>query len=331
MLTHTHRALLAVSLLVPLTACAGEDALMKQANTHFKPLPAAVAPASMAKVELGRKLFHETKLSRAGNLSCASCHGIETFGVDRQPTSTGFKDQKGDRNSPTVLNASLHMAQFWDGRAGTLADQAKGPILNPVEMAMASEADAVKAIQAVESYKADFKAAFPDAKEPITYDNIATAIASFEETLVTPSRFDRFLAGDGKALTAEERDGLQLFVDKGCVSCHAGVAVGGQMYQKVGLVSPYENTKDLGRFNVTKNEADKYVFKVPSLRNITQTYPYFHDGKVAKLEDAVRVMGKIQLGADLKDTEVKAITAFLGALEGEITPEMKKLPQVSAK
>lgn len=331
MLPNPHRALLAFALFVPLAGCASEDALMKQANTHFKPLSAAAAPASVAKVELGRKLFHETKLSRAGNLSCASCHGIETFGVDRQPTSTGFKDQKGDRNSPTVLNAHLHLAQFWDGRAETLADQAKGPILNPVEMAMPSEAEAVKAIKGAEGYGADFKTAFPDAVDPITYDNIAVAIAAFEETLVTPSRFDRFLTGDSKALTDAERDGLKLFIDKGCVSCHAGIAVGGQMYQKVGLLSPYENTKDLGRFNVTKNEADKFVFKVPSLRNVNQTHPYFHDGQVATLEEAVRKMGKLQLGADLKDAEVLAITAFLGSLEGDITPEMKKLPQVSAK
>lgn len=325
------RSLLAALLMAPfavqLAAFSAEDALLKQAQGVFKPLSAA-ASADAARVELGRALFHDTRLSADKQLSCASCHNLATFGTDNQATSTGFKNQHGDRNAPTVLNAGLHLAQFWDGRAKDLSEQAKGPILNPKEMALPSAEAAVARLKAVPGYRAAFAKAFPGQKDALSYDNVGKAIAAFEGTLVTPARFDRFLAGDGKALSAQERQGLKLFMDKGCAACHSGVAVGGNSYMKFGMVSPYANTQDLGRYAVTKNPADKYVFKVPSLRNVTQTFPYFHDGKVAKLEDAVRVMGKTQLGVNLTSTETHAITAFLGSLEGTVTPAMKKKPQL---
>lgn len=236
-------------------------------------------------------------------------------GVDNNQFSNGAPAGTiGGRNSPTVLNAGFHLAQFWDGRAADLTEQAKGPILNPVEMAMPSEEAVVKKIGAIEEYQTLFKAAFPEAKEAITYDNLAFAIAAFESTLITKDRFDDFLGGDAKALSAEEKKGLKSFMDAGCMSCHNGPLLGGNSYQKMGLLNPYANTKDLGRYDVTKKDADKYFFKVPSLRNVALTAPYFHDGASATLEDAVQQMAHLQLNKKLSDEEVKSIVTFLGAL-----------------
>lgn len=310
---------------IALTACSPRDTLLEEARGRFQAVevPTVTDPA---KVELGRQLFHETRLSRAGDMSCASCHDIAAFGADGRATSTGFEKQLGDRNAPTVLNAKFHTAQFWDGRAADLSAQAKGPILNPVEMAMVSEQSAVDAIAAVPAYQEAFSRAFPKDPAPISYDNVAKAIAAFEDTLVTPSRFDRFLAGNHGALSTTEREGLKLFMGKGCASCHQGVAVGGGMYAKFGVTAPYANQKDPGRFKVTGKAEDMHVFKVPSLRNITRTGPYFHDGQVAELEQAVAVMAETQLGTKLEASETKSIVAFLGALEGSLTPEMTKVP-----
>jgi len=217
-----------------------------------------------------------------------------------------------------VYNAAGHFVQFWDGRAKDVEEQAKDPILNPVEMAMQDEKSVVKEIAAVKWYAEQFKKVFPESKEPVTLDNMAKAIAAFERKLSTPSRWDKFLDGDKSALTPEEKAGFNKFVATGCTACHMGTYVGGSMYQKLGLVTPWPDQKDLGRFEHTKNDADKMFFKVPSLRNVAKTAPYFHDGSVKTLDEAVKLMAKHQLGRDLPPDDIKSIVTWLNALNGEI-------------
>lgn len=270
-------------------------------------------------IALGKKLYFETALSVNGTQSCNTCHDInDKAGVDNKKTSDGAIHGKvGRRNSPTVLNAGYQFAQFWDGRAKDLKEQAKGPILNPDEMAMPTEKEAVKRISEIPEYVDLFKKAFPTSKKPITYDNIAEAIAAFERTLISKSRFDKYIAGNQAALTNEEKAGLKTFMDVGCITCHTGPLLGGNMFQKAGLVHPYENTEDLGRYEVTKVETDKYMFKVPILRNVILTFPYFHDGAVSTIDEAVKKMAYLNLGKDLKPEEISAIVKFLGALTDE--------------
>lgn len=302
--------------------------LLEKAKSYFSPLPNRVTDSkenktSIDKINLGKALFFEKKLSLNNSMSCNTCHNLKTYGVDNQETSLGVKGQRGGRNSPTVYNAGLHLSQFWDGRAKDLEAQAGGPILNPVEMSMPDEKTVLKRLEDDSKYKDMFKKAFPNEKQPISYLNLSKSIADFEKTLVTPSKFDKFLKGNVASLNKDEKKGLRTFMEKGCISCHNGVAVGGQMYQKFGLVKPYKNAKDLGRFDLTKNEADKFVFKVPSLRNIAKTAPYFHDGKVKTLSEAVTTMGETQLGIKLSKEENKAIVDFLNSLTGEIKKEFK--------
>lgn len=307
---------LALSILsAPLTRTAYADE-----RALFKPLPdnAATAerPVTPERVALGKKLFNDPLLSKSKKISCNSCHTLSRFGVDKEPTSPGHEGHRGGRNSPTVYNAALHIAQFWDGRAADVEAQALGPVLNPGEMAMPDEATVVKRLKADSSYPALFKKAFPTEKEPVSFQNMGVAIGAFERTLLTPSRFDAYLKGDDAALTPEEKAGLKTFTTTGCAACHSGVGVGGGMYQKLGMVVPYE-TKDEGRFAITKNEADRFVFKVPSLRNVEKTAPYFHDGSIATLPEAIRLMGKHQLGRDLPEEDIASITTFLRSLTGE--------------
>lgn len=301
----------------------GPDAAGLQAKAAglFKPLNAdmttdkyAITPELVA---LGKTLYFENRMSKNHDLSCNSCHGLDTYGVDGKQFSTGHKAQLGGRNAPTVYNAAIHVAQFWDGRAADVEEQAKGPVLNPVEMAMPDPDHVITVLKSIPGYEPLFKAAFPGQADPFTYDNVGIAIGAFERTLYTPSAFDKFVAGDQAALTAEQLTGLQTFMDVGCTTCHLGQGVGGGMYQKLGLVKPYE-TKDMGRFDITKNESDKMFFKVPSLRNIEKTAPYFHDGSVTTLDDAVRLMGEHQLGKTLTPEQVGQIKAFLGSLTGEL-------------
>lgn len=308
----------------------------------FKPLPARFDnpknPWTESKATLGRLLYFDVRLSKSQKLSCNSCHDLLNYGVDGQKTSEGHKGQHGTRNSPSVYNAGGHIAQFWDGRAADLEAQATGPVTNPVEMAMPSPEAVVALLQTVPGYVEGFRAAFPDDKEPLTIDNVGRAIAAFERQLVTPSRFDKLLGGDQGALTDDEKRGLAKFVEVGCATCHNGVGVGGGLYQKLGLVVPWPapptGAADLGRYNVTKQEADKQVFRVPSLRNIERTAPYFHDGSVPTLEQAVKLMAKHQLGKELGDGDVSLIVGFLRALTGKLDtfyisrPEM--LPGSSA-
>jgi cytochrome c peroxidase len=298
----------------------------------FGALP-EVAPSAPGTVALGKQLYFETRLSKNHDLSCNSCHGLDTYGVDNKPTSPGHKGQLGSRNSPTVYNAAFHSTQFWDGRAKDVEAQALGPILNPVEMAMKDEAAVLAVLRSIPEYVAAFKAAFPADKDAVTYANVGKAIGAFERTLVTTSRWDKYLAGDDDALTGAERAGLAKFLDTGCNTCHASPTVGGRDFKKLGLVKPWATElKDNGRFDATKDAADKHVFKVPSLRNIEKTAPYFHDGSVKTLEEAVKLMAHHQLGKDLSSAEVESIVTFLKSLTGEL-PKVEKpeLPKSTAK
>jgi cytochrome c peroxidase len=298
------------------SAAYAEDNSWKNA---FAPLPdnAATAeyPISPERVALGKKLYFDTRLSINNKMSCNSCHKLETFGVDNEPTSPGHEGKRGGRNSTSVYNAALHFAQFWDGRAKDVEAQALGPILNPGEMGMPSEAAVVERLKNDPKTVAEFAAAFPGEATPLTYANVGKAIGAFERTLLTPSRFDSYLKGDENALTSAEKAGGRLFVQTGCTACHMGATLGGQMYQKLGLVKDYP-TKDMGRFEVTKSEADRKMFKVPSLRNVAKTGPYFHDGSVKTLNEAISQMAEYQLGKKLSQEDVESIALFLGSLTG---------------
>ena len=282
----------------------------------FEPLPESIIDEkkNAALIKLGKKLYTDPRLSINDQISCNSCHGLGNFGVDNEPTSPGHEGKRGGRNSPTTMNAALHIDQFWDGRAGTVEEQALGPILNPVEMGMPNAAAVVKKLKVIDEYNTLFAEAFSDERNPLKYKNIGVAIGAFERTLLTPSRFDDFLKGDKDALNESEKRGLKKFVNMGCVNCHNGVVIGGNSYKKIGLVVPYE-TSDLGRYEVTGLETDKHVFKVPSLRNIAKTGPYFHDGSVETLDEAIKLMAKHQLGRDhVGHGMVRDIKAFLGSL-----------------
>lgn len=300
-----------------------EEALWSQANQLFKALKTipdspSNNPTTPEKVELGRMLFHEPRLSQSGRISCSSCHNLALYGVDGRPTSLGHNAQVGSRNAPTVFNASLHFSQFWDGRAADLESQAAGPILNPVEMAMESEPIAVERLQKIPEYQAAFQKVFPESSQAISYTNITRAIAAFERTLLTPSPFDEYLAGNRNRLSAAEKEGLQTYIRYGCTACHNGMGLGGNLYQKFGLIHPYPHEKDTGRFQVTQKPEDKYVFKVPSLRNVARTAPYFHDGQVSDLQEAILIMAKTQLGKNMPPEDAQKIAVFLNSLTGEI-------------
>lgn len=300
-----------------------EQKLLKQAQAYFKVLPEA-ASFDRPIARLGKKLYYETALSFNGEMSCNTCHLLDNYGVDNEPTSPGHEGKRGDRNSPTVYNAYFHFAQFWDGRAEDLKAQAAGPILNPIEMGIADSSIAAKNIEGIQEYLSLFKESFPNDPQPINYDNITEAIGEFEKTLRTPSRFDEYLAGDITALNAEELKGMETFINSGCITCHMGPGLGGQMFQKFGLVKgPYweytgSKKHDEGKFEVTGKDIDKQMFKVAALRNVAKTAPYFHDGSVESLEEAVKIMGTTQLGRDLSDQDVKSIVTFLHTLTGEI-------------
>lgn len=306
--------------------------LDKQARSVFGFLPdVATNPnnnITAEKIELGKKLYFDKKLSKDNTQSCNTCHNLNTYGVDNNSFSKGNDGGLGGRNSPTTLNAAFHMAQFWDGREPTVEAQAGGPILNPVEMAMPSKTAVIKKISNIEEYKTLFAKAFPKDKNAITYENLKNAIGAFERKLVTPSKFDDYIKGDDNALTNKEKKGLETFIKSGCITCHSGSLLGGNMYQKFGLFADYwEHTKskkiDNGKFDVTKNENDKYVFKVPSLRNIEKTAPYFHDGSVNELKKAIEIMGITQVNKKLENKEIEEIITFLKTLTGNVPNELK--------
>jgi cytochrome c peroxidase len=297
-------------------------------------------PSTSAKVTLGRKLYFDPRLSANGTVSCNSCHNVMAACEDGRPQSVGINGQKGGRSSPTVWNAAFLSVQFWDGRANTLEDQAKGPLTNPIEMGMPSHDAVVKRIKQIPGYVKEFEQAF-GGKDAVTIDHLAQAIAAYERTLVTRnSPVDRYVAGDKKALNAQQVRGMELVKTVGCVACHSGpnyagpaLPLGTGFYQKfpmfadATLEAKYAFSKDLGRFEVTKQVGDKNMFRVPTWRNVALTAPYFHNGAVKTLDEAVRVMAKTQLNRTLKDTEVADIVAFLNGLTGEFPKqEMPRLP-----
>ncbi|MEM9728105.1 MAG: cytochrome-c peroxidase [Myxococcota bacterium] len=297
-----------------------EEEVVVASAEPVKALP-PVGELDMVKVALGRKLFHDTALSGDGTVSCATCHSLDHGGAEPRKTSTGIKGQIGPINSPTVLNSSHNIAQFWDGRAKDLREQAEGPVANPIEMG-ATWKGVVKRLKRNEDYVTEFAAVYDDG---ISKDNVTDAIAVYEESLITPSRFDEYLSGNADAITVQEKQGYATFKEVGCTACHNGVLVGGGMYQKMGLVNDYFKDRgteitevDLGRFNVTKNPAEKHFFKVPTLRNVELTSPYLHDGSRDTLEETVMIMGKYQLGRDLDKQQVDDIVAFLKSLTGEL-------------
>ncbi|MDH4943841.1 cytochrome-c peroxidase [Sulfurimonas sp. C5] len=268
------------------------------------------------KVALGKALFFDTKLSKDNTISCATCHQLDNGGVDHLAVSIGVNGQTGSRNAPTVYNAVFNFKQFWDGRAGTLQEQALGPIENPVEMAHNLD----KLIMELNSsaYKSEFEAIY---KEGVTKENIGDAIAEYEKTLITPNApFDLYLKGNLNILTKEEKEGYELFKTKGCIACHQGINLGGNSYNKFGIYQD-SNSTDLGRYNITHNERDKYYFKVPSLRNVEKTAPYFHDGRTKDLKEAVSIMSQYQLGRKITKDEINKIVLFLKSLNGELPAE----------
>jgi len=275
-----------------------------------------VQNVNLAQVELGKKLYFDPRLSMSGFISCNSCHNLSMGGTDNLKTSIGHKWQQGPINSPTVLNSSLSIAQFWDGRAADLKEQAGGPIANPMEMGF-THTLAIDVLQSIPGYVVEFKQVF--GKDTIDIDMVTLAIAEFEKTLVTPnSRFDQWLLGDQDAMTTKELAGYKLFKESGCIACHYGEAMGGTSYQKMGLIEPYQTKNPaVGRADVTGKDADRFMFKVPTLRNVELTYPYFHDGEAQTLTEAVDIMGRLQLGKKFTKEENAQVVAFLKTLTGD--------------
>jgi cytochrome c peroxidase len=289
--------------------------LQVNAQEPIKPIKPA-ENINLALMELGKKLYFDPRLSKSGFISCNSCHNLSMGGTDNLPSSIGHKWNQGPINAPTVLNSSFNLAQFWDGRAKDLKEQAGGPIANPGEMASTHEL-ATSVVRSIPGYVQEFNLVFGKGK--INADSMTSAIAEFEKTLVTPhSPFDKWLLGDKDAISAKELAGYELFKNSGCVGCHNGTAVGGSSYQKMGVIKKYQTTNQaIGLAGVTKKDSDKFIFKVPTLRNIELTYPYFHDGATTSLAEAVNIMGEIQLGRQFTDEENDKIVAFLKSLTGE--------------
>ena len=299
-------------------------------------------PTTAAKVELGKHLFFDPRFSATGTVSCNSCHNIMAGGDDNRPVGMGVHGKTGGRSSPTVWNSAFNSVQFWDGRAPSLEEQAKGPVVADVEMGMADLESAMNRVRAIPGYRPMFEKAFPGEKDPVTIPNAAKAVAAFERILITPnSAYDKYVSGNKKALTSQQVQGMKTFDEVGCTSCHSGAAFNGPtlaegqgFFMKFPTFTDstydakYKFTADVGRYNVTKVESDKHLFKVPTLRNVTLTAPYFHNGAVKTLDEAVRVMGKMQLNNNLSDQQVGDIVAFLDSLTGEF-PKIN-LPRLPA-
>ena len=309
-----------------LTPAYASDRLLKRASRYFEPLTAQMPGAARdtpAMVSLGEKLFNDHRLSINSTQACSTCHRLDRglAGVDKLHLSPGARGELGNRNTPTVFNSGWQFTQFWDGRATDLTEQAKAPILNPVEMGMPDEAAVEERLNSIPEYPALFAEAFPDIQPATSFQNLASAVAAFERTLITPSRFDEFLNGDPEALTEDEKRGLKTFLRANCQSCHDGMLLGGGVFEPLGKENAYENQEDLGRYELTGLEKDKMVFKVAPLRNIALTSPYFHDGRIATLQEAVRKMAYLQLNKTLTDRQVDDITTFLGSLTGKVFEE----------
>ncbi|MCK1621753.1 cytochrome-c peroxidase [Bradyrhizobium sp. 160] len=325
---HVIRKACVVTILVLLSSavCADDD-LMMAAKQKFKPIPSVVPaipdnPVTIEKVELGKMLFFDPRVSASGTISCNTCHNLGTGGVDAGPTSVGHGWQKGARRAPTVYNSVFNVAQFWDGRAPDLKVQAKGPIQASAEM-NATPDRVISTLSSMNEYVEMFAKAFPHETSPVTFDNVAKAIEAFEATLTTPTApFDRYLNGDANALDDQQKTGLQLFMDKGCSSCHSGINIGGQDFFRFGVTGNPDSrllpAADKGRFAVTHAPGDEYVFRVAPLRNVALRPPYFHSGQVWSLKEAVGIMSEVQLGLRLSDKEKNDIVAFLSSLTGRL-------------
>lgn len=324
---------------VSVTAANPEQALLTEAQRYFKPLPKDGAskefPTSPERVALGRTLFFDPRPSLDGTVSCAKCHQPALYGTDGLSKSIGVKDRLNPRNAPTVLNSALQVSQHWRGDRTNVEDQAKKALLGAASYGQPDFIKAMAQLEAIPGYKARFEKAFPGDAQPVNPDNWAKAIGAYERTLLSAAPFDDFLKGNTQAISPAAKAGLRSFIDTGCVSCHNGVGIGGGQLKKFGLTEAYWQATgsqgiDKGRFDVTQNEADLYVFKVPSLRNVAMTPPYFHDGSVASLADAVGVMAKVQLGKTLSSKERAGIAAFLNTLTGALPDSFATAPALPA-
>jgi cytochrome c peroxidase len=309
----------------------GTDPINPRLLRRFKPIEPFAPDASDAgrlRVQIGKQLFFDKRLSQRRDTACVTCHPLERGGTDGRVKSRGSHGALGTRNVPTVFNAAWHVAQFWDGRAHSSEEQARMAPLDPDEVGGQSP-DAITAVlRGIPGYVSELTAAFPGDKSPVDFDHAVTAIVAFERTLITPSRWDRYLRGESDALSSAELDGLKLFSDIGCVQCHTGMLLGGSMFQRAGVAHPWPDQTDQGRFAITHDDNDRMVFKVPSLRNVVLTSPYFHDGSTASLAEAVRIMAKYQLDTDLSPAEIDSIIAWLHTLTGVPAPGAIAKPEL---
>jgi cytochrome c peroxidase len=324
----------AVFALASAAAAADDASLLKQAREIFKPLPPDMAtpdsPITAPRVELGRMLFFDPRFTIDANMSCATCHQPVLYGTDGLPRSIGVRQRPHPRNAPTILNSALGITH-WRGDRESVEDQVIKALTSPITFGQPDEKAVLDRLAQIPGYAPHFKAAFPEEADPMTAQNMAKAIGAYERTLVTPSPFDAYLAGNVEALSPMARAGLAKFVDTGCVACHEGVGVGGAIYRKFGVLEDYWNatgsqTIDKGRVEVTKNPDDLYVFRVPSLRNVAMTAPYFHDGSVSTLPEAVKVMARVQLGVALSEADTRDIVGFLNSLTGEPRANFTAVP-----
>lgn len=313
---------------------AASTAIPQQYLAGFQPLPREFTspsnPITPEKVALGRMLFYDPRFSAAGDISCYVCHPLHEYGTTHRIKAVGHLHQEGPLNEPTVYNAAGQFAQFWDGRVPDVEAQALGPLLNPLEMALPDSLKVVSIIREIPGYTPAFQDAFPGEADPVTFTNFGKAVGAFERGLVTPAPWDRFLQGDTAALSADEKAGFNTFAEVGCIQCHNGPLVGGASFEKLGRVKPWPDSSNLGRYDVTHRPEDILVFKVPMLRNITESWPYFHDGSVERLEDAVRLMGEYQLGVQLTDDQIASIITWLRTLKGEIPAAYIERPTLPA-
>jgi len=322
-------------LVVATTVLRAQGSLLQRAKTVFVPLPKVIAspdnPITPEKTRLGKMLFYDTRISIDGTVSCFKCHWVNLYATDGLPRAIGNNYKLNPRNAPTVFNAAGQVSQHWIGNRTSVEDQAKQALIGPPSYGLASYDDAAKRLQAISGYRPLFEQAFPGEKDPVNANNFAKAVAAWERTLVTPARFDDFLKGDTQALSGAGQTGLTAFIETGCAGCHGGAYVGGRIYAKFGLRQPYANLThskevDVGRFAVTNKEKDRYVFKVPMLRNVEMTSPYFHDGSVPELANAVKIMAQLQLGVTLDDDRTASLVTFLKSLTGQIPDDALEVP-----
>jgi len=320
---------------VPLTNVSSQDNFQQQVKTLFAPLPAAMEskdnPITPEKTHLGKMLFFETRISVDRTVSCSKCHLMSLYATDGLKKAVGNNCKLNPRNAPTVLNAADQISEHWIGNRVSVEDQAKQSLIAPLTFGLSSYKDVELKLKAIPGYDSLFRLAFPGEKDPVNADNFALAVGAWERTLVTPGRFDMYVKGDTTALTRTERDGLALFIKTGCVGCHSGPYLGGTMHDKFGPTQPYWNLThseeiDVGRFAVTKKEEDKYVFKVPNLRNVAMTSPYFHDGSVSDMKSAVKIMAQLEVNTTFDDKQADLIVAFLKSLTGQLPEDALTVP-----